>query len=104
MVSVARLVISFLDGRYTDEGTEIASKDLQEAAGDRTSVIAAAVAEKKVFTPPKRPPPINVRIQYDAKIADVKRIADYLRKPSMSGSDVGRHTFQYFLRNEVGEE
>jgi len=103
MTAVARLVISFLDGRYTDEGTEVASKDLQEAAGERTSVIAAAVAEKRVFTPPSKPKAEIMRIQYDARIADVRRIAEYLRKPSMSGSDVGRHTFQYFLRNEVGE-
>jgi hypothetical protein len=33
MASQGRVVISFLDKRYNDEGTEIASADLQEAAG-----------------------------------------------------------------------
>jgi hypothetical protein len=104
MASVGRVVITFLDGRYTDEGTEVASKDLQEAAGPRTSVLAAAVAQRKTFQPPPRPPAVTTRIQYDAQIAEVKKIAQYLKKPSMSGSDVGRHTFHYFLRNEVGED
>lgn len=105
MSAAARVVISFLDGRYTDEGTEVASKELQEAAGtERVSVLSAAASEKRTFQPPKRPTRTNIRIQYDAHVNDVKRIADYLKRPSMSGSDVGRHTFYYFIRNEVGEE
>ena len=45
-----------------------------------------------------------MRIQYDAKINQVESIAKYLSRPGMSGSDVGRHTFHYFLQNEVGEK
>ena len=104
MATVARVVVTFLDSRYTDEGTEVASADLQEAAGPSVSVISAAVSEKRSFTPPPRPAPTNIRIQYSAKIDDVKRIEDYLGRPGMGGAEVGRHTFHYFLRNEVGEE
>jgi len=104
MAAVGRTVVSFLDGRYTDEGTEVASKDLQEAAGDRVSVISAAAAKQHSFIAPKAPRRITTRIQYDAHVDDIKRIAGYLKRPSMSGSEVGRHTFNYFLRNEVGEK
>lgn len=105
MATVGRLVVSFLDGRYTDEGTEVASKELQEAAGtERVSVLSAAVSSKRSFQPPKRPRSETTRIQYDARTEDIKSIADYLKRPGMSGSDVGRHTFNYFLRNEVGQE
>lgn len=103
MTTVGRVVVSFLDGRYTDEGTEVASADLQEAAGSRVSVMSAAVSQKRAFDPPKRPPPQNMRIQYDVKVAEVKRIEEYLGRPGMGGAEVGRHTFHYFLRNEVGE-
>jgi hypothetical protein len=103
MTTVGRIVISFLDSRYTEEGTEVPTTDLQDVAGPRISVISAAVSEKRLFELPKRPPPLNTRIQYDARIADVKRIEDYLKRPGMGGSAVGRHTFNYFLRNEVGE-
>lgn len=102
MVVVARSVISFLDGRYTDEGTEIASAELRDVGKERISVLSSAVSAKTLFTPPQVVEPRTMRIQYDAKILDIRKIAEYLRKPNMSGSDVGRHTFFYFLRNEVG--
>lgn len=104
MSTVGRSVVSFLDSRYTDDGTEIDSKELQEATGSgRVSVLAAAVAKPKAFKPPKRIPIPTVRIQYDAHVGEVERIAKHLKKPGMSASDVGRTTFSFFLRNEVGE-
>jgi hypothetical protein len=102
IATVGRAVITYLDSRYSDEGTEIASDDLDEAAGERVSVISAAVSKSRTFEPPKRSPPATTRIQYDAKVKDIKRIAEYLGRPGMGGADVGRHTFNYFLRNEVG--
>ncbi len=104
MTTVGRIVVSFLDSRYTDEGTEVASADLQQAAGERVNIISASVSQKQSFKPPKRPPPENMKIQYNAKIADVRRIESYLGSPGMGGSAVGRHTFNHFLRNEAGEE
>lgn len=105
MTSVGRVVVSFLDGRYTDEGTEIASRELQEDSGpQRVSVLSAAVGQTRAFQIPTRQPVTTTRIQYDALVSEVKKVASYLKRPGMSGSDIGRHTFQYFLRNEVGEE
>jgi len=105
MAAIGRIVISFLDSRYNDEGTEIASADLQSAAGEnRVSVLSAAVASPRTFSVPAKIENASVRIQYDAQASDIKRIAAHLKKPGMSGSDVGRHTFNYFLRNEVGTD
>ena len=42
----------------------------------------------------------TVRVQYDAKIADINRIKKHLRKPRMGASKVGEHTLDYFLRQE----
>ena len=53
MAVVARPVISFLDSRYTDEGTEIAQKELTEATEDRIDAMKASVAEKKIFIQPQ---------------------------------------------------
>lgn len=104
VATVGRVVINFLDSRYTETGTEVLSKDLQEASGTRVNVLAAAASPARSFTPPKRPKPTTTKIQYDARIADVRAIAEYLGNPSMSGSDVGRHTFTHFLENEVEEQ
>ena len=101
MVKVGRVITGFLAKRYTGEGTEIAPAELQDASGGRVSVLAAAVAKQRTFKPPTKPGPKKIRIQYEAKVADVKRVETYLRRPGMGGSEVGRYTFDYFLKNEV---
>ena len=104
MAALGRGVVSFLDNRYTDEGTAVASKDLESTTQEPTSVLKAAVAQKRTFEAPKpKTGPQTTRIQFDAQVNQVKSIAKFLKRPSMSGSDVGRHTFSYFLRNQVGE-
>lgn len=105
MLSVSQPVISYLNNRYSDEGTEVSSKELQIAAGEQTTMLVAAVSEKRSFEPPsKQASPPTTRIQYDATEKEIKSIAVYLKKPSMSGSAVGRWTFDYFLRNEVEDQ
>lgn len=105
MALVGRSVISFLDGRYTDEGVEVDAKELQQASGaKRISVVAAATGASRSFKPPKAAASKTVKVQYDAQVEHVKLIAKHLKRASMSASDVGRHTFNHFLRNEVGEE
>lgn len=94
MASVGRAVISFLDHRYTDEGTEVASKDLQDASKATVTLMRAAVSEKRIFEAPKASSaPQTIRIQYDAQSEQISAIKKYLKRPSMTGSDVGRHTF-----------
>jgi hypothetical protein len=44
MVTVGRVITGFLDKRYTGEGTEMGSAELQDASRGRVSVLAAAVA------------------------------------------------------------
>ncbi len=103
MVTVGRAVIGYLDQRYTESGGELEPTDLQGAAGARMSVLSAAVARERSFSQPRKPSPTTTKVQYDAKVQDVKRVAAYLRRPSMTGSEVGRYTFRHFLENEVGE-
>ena len=104
MVKAGRIVIGFLDKRYTDEGTEVAPADLHAASGKPVSLITAAVAAPSEFAPPKAPRPSTTKIQYQAKDSDIRKIATYLRKSGMGGSAVGRYTFNYFLKNEVGSD
>ena len=104
MVSVGRSVTSFLDKRYSDEGTDVAQKELTEVAKERVDAMRASTATTSHFAAPKKLPKTTTRIQYDAKIKHVESITEFLGRPGMSGSDVGRHTFNFFLRNEVGGE
>lgn len=105
MVTVARTVIGFLDSRYTQDGTEITPADLHDAAHGKMDVLTAAVSKRRVFAPPTKPPPKEIRVQYYAKMRDIEKIGNHLRRPGMGGSEVGRYTFNYFLKNEVrGDE
>jgi hypothetical protein len=102
MVSVGRIITGFLDRRYTEDGTEVASSALQSAAGTPVKMLTAAVAQQRTFNPPRASSAKTTRIQYSADVADIKKIESYLRRPGMGGSEVGRYTFQHYLKNEVG--
>ncbi len=105
MVTTGRVIVDFLDRRYTGEGTDITPSDMQEASGGHVSMLTAAVSKQREFKPPTRPGPKTLRIQYQAKVEDIKKIENYLRKPGLGGSEVGRYTFNYFLKNEIrGDE
>ena len=105
MVSVGRPVTTFLESRYSDAGSDTADKDLRNVANERLDAIRASVGPKQLFSAPtRRTRKTTTRIQYDAQKTHVKMIADYLDRSGMSGSDVGRYTFDFFFRNEVEEE
>jgi hypothetical protein len=102
MITVGRVITGFLDKRYTGQGTEITPGDLQDASSGRISILAAAVANSRAFKPPAKAGPKMLKIQYSAKVADVRKIESYLHRPGMGGSEVGRYTFNYFIKNELG--
>lgn len=101
MAMIARPVITFLDSRYTSEGTEVKAEQLQGASGLSINLLSVAAAEKRAFAPPRAPKPKEIRIQYHALVADIEEIERYLKQPGLGGAGVGRYTFDYFLRNEV---
>jgi len=104
MTTVGRVITAFLDRRYSEDGTEIAPRELQSVAGTPVRMLTAAIAVQRAFRPPAAISSKTKTISYSAQMVDIKRIANHLRRPSMSGSDVGRFTFQHYLKNEVGSD
>jgi hypothetical protein len=104
MVTVGRVITGFLDSRYSDDNQTVAPPDLQRASGQAVSVLSAAVSSSQQFKLPRSAAPKMIRIQYQAKVADIRAIESYLRRPGMGGSEVGRYTFNWFLKNEVGQD
>ncbi|MGN6705564.1 MAG: ATP-binding protein [Rhodanobacter sp.] len=101
MVVVGRQVTTFLDRRYTSDGTEVALDDVKEAAGEVKSVLDVSRLSKKAFATPTKVAPEEIKIQYFARVAHVEAIAKYLRRSNMSGAKVGQYTFEYFYKNRV---
>ena len=104
MASIGRSVIKFLDNRYTDEGTELSPSDMSDVSKSTVKPIQTYSIKKHVFHTPISKAPTNVNIAYKAKVADVNSIKKYLSEPGMSATKIGKYTFDYFLKNEVGED
>jgi hypothetical protein len=105
MVKVGHVITGFLDRRYSEDGAGIAPSELASASGKGVSVLtAAASTQTREFRFPKTVRPRTIRIQYEAKVVDMQTIEAYLRRPGMGGSEVGRYTFNWFLKNVVGED
>lgn len=107
MADVGRQVTSYLDRRYGEGGTDISPAELDEVSGTDVSAFTAVAASKRTFktsTKHQQKPSEETSIQYKVKTEKVEQIKTYLGKRTMSNSDVGRYTFDYFLSNEVGEE
>ncbi|GGA01899.1 hypothetical protein GCM10010923_08260 [Blastomonas marina] len=102
MVSVGRQVTGFLDRRYDNEGTKVSRSEVATISGSSTTALKMSLSKKTEFKIPQKKGPETIRIQYDAELEKVDAIREYLGKRRMSGSDVGRRTFEYFLKNRVG--
>jgi hypothetical protein len=104
MIKVGHVITSLLDRRYSEDGQSIAPAELRSISGAGMNVLTAAASTKsRQFRPPKAARPKTIKVQYDASVADVQKIETYLRRPGMGGSEVGRYTFNWFLKNVIGE-
>jgi hypothetical protein len=107
MADVGRQVTSFLDRRYGEGGTDISPAELNEVSGDDVSAFTAVASARRTFkvtSKKAQKAPEDTTVQYKAKITDVERIKSYLGTRTMSNGEVGRYTFDYFLKNEAGED
>lgn len=104
MGTLARPVIRLLDERYSNEGTDLALKDLESMAGKKTESLSTTVASPRNFTVSAKKKAERMKIQYDAEMGEVNSIKKHLGKSSLSGTKIGRLTFEYYLKNEVGSK
>jgi hypothetical protein len=103
MVAVAKPVLRFLDSRYPTEGVDVDPKRIAELSGRASNVFDAAVSQRRAFTAPPKEPPKETKVQYYAKRSELERVRRHFGRSNnnMSASEVGRQTFEFFLRNEV---
>jgi hypothetical protein len=105
MLVVARPALRYIDGRYTEDGTTASPDEVSKASGEKVSILkAAASTQRTVFQVPKTPKPRTIKVQYEVQFNDVKKVEEYIKRPGLGGSGVGRYTFDHFLKNEIGED
>lgn len=61
MVAVGRPVVTFLDSRYSEDGTSIDMKELSEASQGAVSAMQVSTSKKATFVVPKRPAKTTTR-------------------------------------------
>lgn len=103
MAVAARPVISFCNRKYGSDRDEQPIE--REISKEVTSASLGELTSRKstvfIAPPPMRTPvKTTTRVQYDAENSDLEKIRKYLRKPRMGAGDIGKHTFDYFLRQE----
>lgn len=105
MKGLARPVLTFLNEMYpSDLVEEPSGREIAESV--KTSDFRAALKSarpgpfKAIEAKRKR---TTMRVQYDAELRDIQRVRKRLEEPSKSASDIGKYTFEYFLKVECAE-
>ncbi len=101
MADTAKPIIKFLDGRYSEEGTSISSDELQDAIGTSKPVSLRVTSDTAVFKPPKKQPSNLANISYKVDKKQLESAKAATGQRSISNSDFGRYTYDYFIDNEV---
>ena len=101
MGAVGKQITSFLDTRYSSDGTDISTDDLANAGGRSSSVLQqVSQTVKRTFAPPKIVQS-TTSIQFTVDVTQLESVKKYLGRRTMSNGEVGRHMFDYFLKNVV---
>ncbi len=103
MAGLARPVITFLNSMYPSELTE-ARAERQVASRVNAKDFRLVSVRDHAFVA-KTPPVLKrtTKVQYEAELRELDRVRKKLRKPTMSATVIGRHTFDYFLNTECPE-
>jgi hypothetical protein len=103
MAGVAAPFLKFFSGMYPSElqeqNVQRVLSDALKPADLRTLVVRQPATFKGV-PPAKRPKRTTTQINYAAEVELVERIKKHLRRPNISNPDVGRLTFDHYIKRE----
>jgi hypothetical protein len=104
MAGIAKPIITFLNDLYPSDPAEDPS-ERQVAEGVQQTDFRPLLFEPPRAFEKRLPAPTKdtIRVQFDAKKADIARIKKRLRSPSLSASEVGKLTFDHYLETECAE-
>lgn len=103
MAVLARPILTFCSRKYpSDEDQEPIEREIAKQMVPTTfaRLVRKASSAFGVEAPDQKVKKSTVRVQYEAKIVDIKKIRKHLRKPHIGAAKIGEHAFDYFLRQE----
>lgn len=104
MAGIAKPILTFLNELYPNDPVED-PVERQVAEGVKQTDFRSLLYEAPVSFQRKLPAEKRqtVRVQFDASKRDIGRIQKKLRKPAISASEIGKLTFDHYLRTECAE-
>jgi hypothetical protein len=104
MAALSRPVIKFLNEMYPSELAEApAQRGVAESVTQRDFRTLLTNPSRQFEATVKTVRKRTTRVQYDVELKDLDRVRKVLRRPSMSASSIGKHTFDHFLKTECPE-
>jgi hypothetical protein len=101
MAAAAQPVLAFCRKKYSadSEGTPAEREISKDVA---TVTLGDLSTRQSVFSAPvgKALPKTTVRVQYDAEKTDLEKIKKHLGKSALAAWAIGRHTFDYYMKQE----
>jgi hypothetical protein len=106
MKGLARPVLTFLNSFYSNDlEEEPVGRAIAEAVKPTDYRIALKKSHIGSFSVRQRNLRKDaVKVRFEAKLKEIDRVRKRLQEPAMSYSDIGRHTFDYFLNVECVDE
>lgn len=103
MAVLARPILSFCSKKYgPDADEEPIEREIAKQMKPTTisQLVQKANTAFEIEAPKEKKGKPTIRVQYDAKVSEIDKIKKHLRKSRMGASTIGKHTFDYFLRQE----
>ncbi|HTV49193.1 MAG TPA: ATP-binding protein [Phycisphaerae bacterium] len=102
MASIARPVYSFLNS-LSQSKSEVTSDERKIMTSlSQADLGQVASVPSRSFNPEKLPrkQKTTASVRYNVNLTDLEKVREHLRRPSMPPKDIGRYTFDYFLKQE----
>jgi len=106
MAAMSKPILTFLNSQYPSD-TTVEMADIRDAVGGVKETSFKDIAAKPIagflYTPPKKKEKKTEWIRYQADVSSLDRVRRHLRRPSMGPGDIGRFTFDHYLKTECSE-
>jgi hypothetical protein len=106
MRGLARPIMTFLDKMYpSDIPEELQERTIADRvqATDVRKIAGTPLSKFDVVSLTQFKPKTTVRIQYNAEMEEIDKIRKHLRRPSIKPNEIGKLTFDHYLKTECPE-
>jgi Histidine kinase-, DNA gyrase B-, and HSP90-like ATPase len=107
MVAMSKPILTFLNSQYPSEPS-IAAADIRDAVEGVREVPFKDIASRPPagfsYKAPKKKERKEEWVRFSASIGSLDKVRRHLRRPSLTASEIGKLTFEHFLKTECAAD